>query len=225
MKIQYFPSHNFGVWKKPQTLIFSTFVKIIILILLEPWSYLSRYYYYCYYGISHLLPIRLHLKGPGYIMNGDFVLRVCKPNRKNLQQNFFSVFGGALMGHKKPTHGTFQQAKRPHLALVSFVLLPWYLVDTQRVSWGKKGKKLLILCHIMPLVVGITRGWAHLGSTSPHLASALIPIVVMASASSTTRPIILGVEILGKFPLQNFGLWILFFVFVKVLKILKITEF
>jgi hypothetical protein len=31
-------------------------------------------------------------------MNGDFVLRVCKPNRKNLQQIIFSVFGGALMG-------------------------------------------------------------------------------------------------------------------------------
>ncbi len=51
--------------------------------------------------------------------------------------------------------------------------------------------------------MAITRGWAHLGSTSTSPCMGPYSIVVMASASSITRPIILGVEILGKFPLQK----------------------
>ncbi len=69
------------------------------------------------------------------------------------------------------------------------------------ILWGEeKEKKFVKFMPYNALSCG-----HYSGLSSPRLTWALISVLVMASAFSVTRSIISGVEILGKFPLQNLG--------------------
>jgi hypothetical protein len=83
------------------------------------------------------------------------------------------------MGRKKPTHGTFQQAKRPHLALVFFfffvaVIPGGYRKGIMGEKKAKKKKKKKNCRFFMPynaLSCGHYSGLSspRLRLTSPHM--------------------------------------------------------
>ncbi len=105
---------------------------------------------------------------------GIFVLRVYKPNRKNLQQNVFLVCSEVLLWDIKAHPRVISTSKTPTSStsyFILFFLLLWYLVDTQRLSWVKKEKKIVNFMPYTALSCGHYSGLSspRLRLTSPHI--------------------------------------------------------